>query len=73
MGPNRINIDIDKERIREIVEEALRMIYEYVSGEYSIPKEDIMKELELFLGNGQISTKFFLKLGCKKIRIFFCV
>jgi hypothetical protein len=67
METNRINLDIDKERIREIVEEALRMIYEYVGGDYTITKEDVMKELELFLSSGQISTKFFLRLGCKKI------
>jgi len=63
----KIDLDIDKDRIREVVEEALRMIYEYLGGEYVLTKKDILKELELFLGNGQISTHFFLKLGSKRI------
>lgn len=64
---NKIDLDIDKDRIREIVEEALRMIYEYLGGEYVLTKADVMKELELFLNNGQISTQFFLKVGSKKL------
>ena len=65
--PSKIQLDIDRDRLREIVEEALRMIYEYLEGEYVYTKEDVMKELELFLENGQISTQFFLKIGSKKI------
>lgn len=64
---SKIDLDIDKGRIREIVEEALRMIYEYVGGEYTLSRQDVLKELELFLNNGQISTQFFLKIGSKKI------
>jgi hypothetical protein len=63
----KIDLDIDKDRIREIVDEALTMIYEYVGGDYTVTREDVLKELELFLSNGQISTHFFLRLGCKKI------
>jgi hypothetical protein len=65
--PTKIQLDIDRDRLREIVEEALRMIYEYNGGEYVYTKDDVMKELELFLENGQISTQFFLKIGSKKI------
>ena len=64
---DKIDLDIDKVRIREIVEEALRMVYEYVGGEYTLSRQDVLKELELFLTNGQISTQFFLKIGSKKI------
>jgi hypothetical protein len=64
---DKIDLDIDKGRIREIVEEALRMIYKYVGGEYTLSRQDVLKELELFLNNGQISTQFFLKIGSKKI------
>jgi hypothetical protein len=63
----KIDLDIDKDRIREVVGESLRMVYEYLGGEYTLTKEDIFKELELFLSNGQISTQFFLKLGSKRI------
>lgn len=63
----KIDLDIDKDRIREVVGEALRMIYEYLEGEYTLTKDDIFKELELFLNNGKISTQFFLKLGSKRI------
>jgi hypothetical protein len=64
---NKIDLDIDKDRLREIVGEALRMIYEYLGGDYVLTKEDVLKELELFLSNGQISTQFFLKVGSKKL------
>lgn len=67
MTENKIDLDIDKDRIREVVEEALRMIYEYLGGEYVLTKGDVLKELELFLSNGQISTQFFLKVGSKKL------
>jgi hypothetical protein len=67
MPVNKIDLDIDKDRLREIVEEALRMIHEYLGGEYVLTKEDVLKELDLFLSNGQISTQFFLKVGSKKI------
>jgi hypothetical protein len=65
--PRKIDLDIDKDRIREVVEEALRMIHEYMISDYTITKEEVMKELELFLSNGQLSTQFFLRLGCKKV------
>lgn len=63
----KIDLDIDKDRLREIVDEALTMVYEYVGGDYIYTREDVLKELEIFLSNGQISTKFFLRVGCKKI------
>ena len=63
----KIDLDIDKDRIREVVDEALRMIYEYLGGEYVLTRDDIFKQLESILGNGQVSTQFFLKLGCKRI------
>jgi len=64
---SKIQLDIDKDRLREIVEEALRMIYEYVEGDFIYTKEDVLKELELFLESGQISTQFFLRIGSSKI------
>ena len=66
-NPPKIQLDIDRDRLREIVEEALRMIYEYVEGGFIYTKEEVLKELELFLESGQISTQFFLRIGSKKI------
>lgn len=61
-----IKLDIDYERIREIVEEALRMTEEYM-GDYTRSKLDVMSDLNKFLDNGMISTMFFLKVGSSKI------
>jgi len=62
-----IEIDIDKERLREIVSEALRMIYEYLGGEYTLTREEVLAELESYIGIDRISTEFFLHIGSKSI------
>jgi hypothetical protein len=62
-----IEIDIDKERLREIVTEALRMIYEYLGGEYIKTKEDVLAELDSFITTDRISTEFFLHIGSRSI------
>lgn len=62
-----IEIDIDKERLREIVSEALRMIYEYLGGEYTRTREEVLAELESYIGIDRISTEFFLHVGSRSI------
>lgn len=62
-----IEIDIDKDRLREIVSEALRMIYEYLGGEYTLTREEVLAELEGYIGIDRISTEFFLHIGSKSI------
>lgn len=61
-----IQLDLNRERLREIVDEALRMTKEYM-GDYTRTKEEIVKDLDKFLNNRMISTMFFLKVGCDKI------
>jgi hypothetical protein len=63
----RIQVDIDKDRIREIVSEALRMLHEYLGGEFANTDEQITGNLERILSSGMISTQFYLELGSKKI------
>jgi len=62
-----IEIDIDKDRLREIVSEALRMIYEYLGGEYTKTREEVLVELESYIGIDRISTEFFLHVGSRSI------
>jgi hypothetical protein len=62
----KIQLDLDRSRIREIVDEALRMTEEYM-GDYSRPKEDIFQDLNKIIDSGMISTMFFLRVGCSKI------
>lgn len=63
----RVNVDLDKERIRDIVSEALRMTYEYLGGDFTRTREDILEEVEKILATNQIATEFFLFIGSKKI------
>lgn len=65
-GP-QIQIDIDKDRLRELVSESLVMIYEYLGGEYRLSKEEIMEQLEKYLAIERVSTQFFLDVGSEKI------
>lgn len=65
MNPS-IRLDLDYARIREIVEEALRMTEEF-TGDYLRSKEEIFKDLEKILESRMISTMFLLNVGCSKI------
>ena len=64
---DKIQVDIDRERIREIVSEALRMIHEYFEDDYQYTREEVLEQLEKILTNARITTQFFLKLGSIKI------
>jgi hypothetical protein len=64
---NPIKVDINNDRIREIVIEALRMLHEYLGGEFIFTDDDIKQKLEAILATGRITTKFYLELGSKKI------
>jgi hypothetical protein len=62
-----IKLDINRERLREIVSESLRMLHEYLGGDFAFTDEQIMYNLEAILSNGMISTQFFIELGSSKI------
>jgi len=64
---NKIELDIDKDRIREIVAEALRMISEYSGGVFKTSIEHIMSDLEAQLISNNISTIFYLSVPLDKI------
>jgi len=62
-----IQLDINKERLREIVSESMRMLHEYLGGDFAFTDEQIMQKLEAIIENGMISTQFFIELGSSKI------
>lgn len=62
-----ILVDIDKERIREIVGEALRMMHEYLQEDFAYTDEQIMKTLEDVIGSNRVASQFFLSIGSNKI------
>jgi len=62
-----IEMDLDQQRLKELVSEALRIIYEFIEGEYVYTKEDIMGQLERILSTNRVSVPFVLNIGSKKI------
>jgi len=62
-----IRVDVDKDRIKEIVSEALRMIHEYYEDDYQRTREDILLELNTILDTNKVTTQFFLHVGSLKI------
>lgn len=62
----RIKLDIDRDRIRSIVDEALRMTEDYL-GNYNRDRKDIMEDLDKFLNINIISTNFFINVGTTSI------
>lgn len=60
-------VDIDSDRIREIVSEALRLIEEYFQEPLDRDTEDILRELDLILKSHQVSTYIFFTLSNKRI------
>ncbi len=62
-----IRVDINWERVREIVTEAIRMIDEWFSDKYPIDKEKALAQLEAIIKSNQITTQFFIPLGNLKM------
>jgi hypothetical protein len=59
----RPKFDIDRDRIREVATEALRMAHEYVDGGFSLTKDQVMEQLERQLACGINSATFRLQMG----------
>jgi hypothetical protein len=64
---NKIFVDIDRDRIREIVTEALRMIHEYLGGNFHRSKEEVLEQLNIIISSNKVTTQFFLEIGSDKI------
>lgn len=64
---NEIRVDIDRDRIREISEEAFRMIFEYLDAQFYCKKEDLIDKVGNILDNERIATTFFIPVGNSKI------
>jgi len=65
--PFKLVVDIDRSRIREIVEEALRMMHEFLQEESGRPDEHILKELDSIINSNMVASWFFLTMNSKKI------
>jgi len=63
----KIVLDIDRDRLREIVSESLRIIKDYSGGSFLAVEEDILKNLDDVLDSNMVSTEFFLPIYLDKI------
>jgi len=59
----RPRLDIDRDRIREVVSEAYRIACEFVDGGFSRTKEQVMEETEKQLACGLAAAIFRVPLG----------
>lgn len=63
-----IYVDLDRDRIREIVVEALRMMHEYLQEEvFDRPDSKILEQLDEVLGSNKVTTCIYLSVRNKKI------
>lgn len=63
----RIKLDLDRDRIREVVTEALRMMHDHIEGDFLFEDEDVLNQLEKFLKCGVISTMFYLRAPTRRM------
>lgn len=66
-GAERPKLDVDADRLREIVSEAYRMVEEYVGSGLLVTREEVMNHLEKQLGIGIAAATFVIPIGCEKI------
>lgn len=62
-----IEMDLDRQRLIELVSEALRIIYEFIEGEYIFTKDEVLGQLNRILSTNRVSVPFVLNVGSKKI------
>lgn len=63
-----IYVDLDRDRVREIVVEALRMMHEYLQEEvFDRPDSKILEQLDAVLDSNKVTTCFYLSIGNKTI------
>ena len=62
-----IKIDIDRDRLMELSGEALRMIHEYLGGEFNYTKEQVLAKISDILSCGKIGSTFSVPIGSLKI------
>lgn len=63
---DKIKVDINVDRIRESVEEIIRIINEYYHEEI-VDRQKVIDQLNLILNSGKISVMFFLNMQNRKI------
>jgi len=63
----KIQVDLDLDRIKTIILEAMRMIHEYLGGEFGRTDEEVLEHVMKVLRTGKVTTKQFVTLGSRKI------
>jgi len=63
----RPKVDLDHDRLREIVSEAYRMVEEYVGSDMLTTRDAVMNHLERQLASGLTAAMFVIPFGCFKI------
>jgi len=67
MEQNSIFLDIDRDRIRDIVKESLRVIREFVDGDFIKDDDQILGLVNSMLSTNRVSNQFFINVGSVKI------
>lgn len=56
-------VDINRDRLREIVSEAVRIMNEYIgTNKFKINEQEVIQDLNKVIDSGMVSTEFFLNL-----------
>ena len=63
----RPKVDLDYDRLREIVSEAYRMVEEYAGSKMIPDRASVMERLERQLACGLTAALFVIPIGCEKI------
>jgi len=59
-------LDIDRDRIREVVIEALRLAHEFVEAKFAVGDDQVLEQLEKYMNCGLSAAVFRIQLGCDR-------
>lgn len=63
----RPRLDLDVDRLREVVSEAYRMVEEHVGSGMLVGKGDVLGHLERQIAAGITAAVFVIPIGCEKV------
>lgn len=66
-GTARPKLDLDSDRLREVVSEAYRMVEEYVGSGMLVSRDDVLMHLERQLSTGITAAMFVIPIACERI------
>lgn len=67
IGEGRPRLDLDRDRLREVVSEAYRMVEEHVGSTMLVGRSDVLGLLEKQLAAGIVAATFVIPMGCERI------